>query len=486
MSKQTDSLNANRRRFLQLAGGSTVALAASGFIPKPLRGLLNPMSVAEAAAANQPADLSWVGTDGWISLPTGPGDASLAPYFPDNYAPTPFNAYIFGFRNVTGMTSTNVLNQKMKAQATAPLFWLDEYDPRPGFGYDFAMELSNLGLQIRPDLTDAHTLHWHGFRNVIPYFDGEPVGSVSVPPSRTFRYIYRPRDPGTYMYHCHVEDVEHVHMGMTGMVFVRPLQNKGSADPGFQSKYPGVTGIPAGKYAYNDLVAPNTTGSTAYDREFTILLTEFWAFAHWCDSHIQLPDWTDYRSDFGLINGRAYPDTLAPNAVFDLPDPTSADPYIKSPNAVAYRRQANGEPLIQAGYEHLQYQPLSSLIECNPGERVLIRFVNLGFTKASMTLPGIKMRVVGKDATPMKGRDGTDTSYETNTINFGAGEAVDAIFTAPGLSAGATVDTYPLYNREYEVANNRADSGHGGQRTEVRVIAAPLATQTVPNQLFSV
>jgi hypothetical protein len=275
------------------------------------------------------------------------------------------------------------------------------------------------------------------------------------------------------MYHCHVEDVEHVHMGMTGMVFVRPLQNKGSADSGFQAMYPGVTGIPAGKYAYNDLVAPGAAGSTAYDREYTILLTEFWAFAHWCDSHIQLPDWTDYKSDFALINGRCYPDTLAANTPFNA---------ATSVNTLSYDRLDNGELAVPTD-PRLQYQPLSALIECNAGERVLIRFVNLGFTKASMTLPGIKLRVVGKDATPMKGRDGTDTSYETNTINFGAGEAVDAIFTAP-TTVSATYDAYPLYNREYEVANNRADGGHGGQRTEVRVYAENLNPQTVPNQLF--
>ena len=48
-----------------------------------------------------------------------------------------------------------------------------------------------------------------------------------------------------------------------------------------------------------------------------------------------------------------------------------------------------------------------------------------------MTLAGIQMRVVGRDATPMRGRDGTDTSYETDTINIGPGESFDVIFTAP-------------------------------------------------------
>ena len=153
---------------------------------------------------------------------------SLAPYHPDSYAPSPFTTYIFGFRNLTGLDpvgdSNTIAGQRYKAQHNAPLFWVDQFDPAAP--KDFRVLLTNLGLGQRPDLVDSHTLHWHGFRNVIPYFDGEPTGSFSVPVNRYFTYVYRPRDPGTYMYHCHVEDIEHVTMGMTGLVFVRPLQNK--------------------------------------------------------------------------------------------------------------------------------------------------------------------------------------------------------------------------------------------------------------------
>ena len=118
----------------------------------------------------------------------------------------------------------------------------------------------------------------------------------------------------------------------------------------------------------------------------------------------------------------------------------------------------------------LKYQPLSSLVTCCAGERVLLRFASLGFRESAMTLAGIKMRVVGKDATPMLGRDGTDTSYETNTVSFGAGESVDAIFTAPPKT-GSGYDTYVLYNRAYAKSNNLG-GGFGGQRTEIRVYAA--------------
>jgi FtsP/CotA-like multicopper oxidase with cupredoxin domain len=117
----------------------------------------------------------------------------------------------------------------------------------------------------------------------------------------------------------------------------------------------------------------------------------------------------------------------------------------------------------------LQYQPHSALITCEEGERVLLRFANLGFREAAMTLAGIKMRVVGRDATLMKGRDGTDTSYYTDTILIGAGESFDVIFEAPPHSGGLGPDKYVLYNRRYTQDSNLSAGGGAGQRTEVRV-----------------
>ncbi len=449
MNKPNFSRPISRRNFLKLAGGAALTAAGAGLLPQYLRKVLLPVGVAEAALGDPP-NLYFAGTDGWMYLPPNP---PISFFHPDNYAPAPFTTYIFGFRNITGMNSAQIANQKMKAQHNAPLFWVDQYDPNAngGAGNEFRLQLTNLGLQMRPDLTDSHTVHWHGFRNVIPFFDGEPTGSVSVPVGRNFTYIYRPRDPGTYMYHCHVEDVEHVHMGMTGLVFVRPLQN-------------GNTALyPSGKFAYND-----NDGSTGYDREFAMFLSEVWAESHWCDAHIQLPEWSDYHADFSLLNGRVYPDTLAPNG--------SIDPF----NPV---RDANGDLIATPGYEHLQYQPLSALVTCQEGERVLLRFANLGFREASMTLAGIQMRVVGRDATLMRGRDGTDTSYETDTILIGAGESFDTIFTAPPYQGPGPYDTYVLYNRRYSQVDNLADAdGFAGQRTEIHVYpSGALQAQQYPN-----
>jgi FtsP/CotA-like multicopper oxidase with cupredoxin domain len=308
------------------------------------------------------------------------------------------------------------------------------------------MQITNLGLALRPDLTDAHTLHWHGFRNVIPFFDGEPTGSISVPVGQRFTYIYRPRDPGTYMYHCHVEDIEHVTMGMTGIVFVRPALGP--------------------KYAYND-------PTTGFNREFALFLSEIWAEGHWNDAHIQESDWSTFKADFSLLNGRMYPETLLPNSPINL---------AASTHSLTIQTDAAGDLKTNTGLEHLQYNPHSALVTCNAGDKVLLRFANLGFREAAMTLAGIDMRVVGRDATPMRSRDGTDTSYITDTLLMGAGESYDVIFTAPPYQGPGPYDTYVLYNRRYTQVSNLSPDGAGGQRTEVRVYPGTLGSQQYLNQ----
>jgi len=430
-----------------------VAAAGAGLTPIVANNLLAPTAANAFDPSDPTPDLQFAGTDGWIYLPRTP---AIPPFHPDVYAPDPFTTYVFGFHNVTGLTATQIANQKNKAQHTAPMFWLKA-------GQEFRVRLYNVGLAQRPDLFDAHTLHFHGFRDVIPFFDGEPSGSVAVPAHSDFTYVYRPKDPGTYMFHCHVEDTEHVQMGMTGLVFIRPANNDNT-----------VYG----------------TSATQFNREFGMILSEVWAEAHWADAHIQLPEWTDYRADFSMLNGRVYPDTIAPHSPIYAPNDVETP---GPPNSQIYRTPAysawrslhfkhtnnsggadDGDLVIPARPE-LQYQPMSTLITCNAGDRVVLRMANLGYKQSAMTLAGIPMQIVGKDATALK------APYTTDTVIMGAGESAEAIFTAPPKT-GAGYDTYLLYNRAYTRSNNLADGGFGGQATEIRVYAAgTLPAQRFPN-----
>ncbi len=433
-----DQLNVARltRRGL-LTGGAGAAgalilgrLAGSGRATIPL--LTAPAAVTTPGGT---AQLHLAATDGWVSMPEAA--RAIPPFWPDALAPTPYNLYVFGFRDVTGMSSADVTAQRGHAQISAPMLVFDEYDAAKG--NDVKITLSNLGLQQRPDLVDGHTIHWHGFQNAIPLFDGVPELSISVPIGRDFTYYYRPHDAGTYMYHCHYEDVEHVQMGMTGTLFVRPKQN---SNP--------VNGDPAGtRYAYND-----GDGSTRYDREFAFMINEIWAEAHYRDAHIQATDWTDFAPSFWTLNGRCYPDTIEPNG-----NPASA----------------------AAG--RLRYQPNSSLVTCNEGDRVLLRLASLGYQNHSMTVDGVDLNVVAKDASLLRGRDGSGTGYLTNTVDLGPGESRDVLFTAPQVTPGAGgYATFLLYDRDHAHQTNAGGAGYGGQLTQIRVYPkGTLPAQTIPN-----
>jgi FtsP/CotA-like multicopper oxidase with cupredoxin domain len=137
-------------------------------------------------------------------------------------------------------------------------------------------------------------------------------------------------------------------------------------------------------------------------------------------------------------------------------------------------------------YSHLRYQPMSSLITCNEGDRVLLRLVNMGYVEQSMRLTGIKMRVVGRDATLLQGRGGNDLSYLTDTVLVGAGETADAIFVAPPFDASQATpegyNKYLLFSRNLAHLSNPGSPGQGGPMTEVHIYpAGTLAAQNQPN-----
>jgi hypothetical protein len=109
-----------------------------------------------------------------------------------------------------------------------------------------------------------------------------------------------------------------------------------------------------------------------------------------------------------------------------------------------------------------------------------------------MQLPGIAMHVVGQDASLL--RNGTtDTSYWTNTLYIGPGEARDVLFQAPAYDAArpsgsdgrGNYNVYYFRNRDWrKLTNFGAPPGPGGMMTEVRVYQNPLPPQAVVSQTY--
>jgi FtsP/CotA-like multicopper oxidase with cupredoxin domain len=421
-----------RRQFLKAAGIGAATVAVGDFVLSTAR--RGPTALAQVASVS-PRDrivlsggnILLAATDGYMTVP-GREDDPL---------------YIFGFIPVTNDAAATLEQEfKGRAQHVAPILDTTE-------GTDVYLKLTNLGLIQRPDLTDSHTIHWHGFRTPTALFDGVPEVSVAVPINRQFTYFYRPHNAGTYMYHCHFEDVEHVQMGMTSIVFVRPA------------------GHP--NWAYNH-------SSTEFDRHFAILLNEVWSVFHDGDRDIQESIPTDYDPQWFTLNGRCYPETVLPNDDPALPDSLR----ILTDNANNGDQEAS--------------QPVSALIQVNPGERVLLRLANLGYRQHAMELPGIPMPVIGQDATFLGagtslGVTYADRRFSTNTLYLGPGEARDVLFTAPAYNASTpsgtdgwgTYNRYFFRNRDYRKLANNGKPGAGrangavdrlgGMATEVRVYA---------------
>jgi FtsP/CotA-like multicopper oxidase with cupredoxin domain len=65
--------------------------------------------------------------------------------------------------------------------------------------------------------SEHHTFHVHGHRWVAP--DGSDRDTQTVGPAESFRIRWREEDPGTWLYHCHVE--AHMNAGMIGIYQVR-------------------------------------------------------------------------------------------------------------------------------------------------------------------------------------------------------------------------------------------------------------------------
>jgi hypothetical protein len=107
----------------------------------------------------------------------------------------------------------------MNGNIPAPLMAIDEDD-------EFFLTLTNVGMIMRPDLFEQHTVHFHGYPNASSFYDGVPDASVAINIGGSFTYYYLAPDAGTYFWHCHITPPEHLQMGMVGQIYVRPRQDR--------------------------------------------------------------------------------------------------------------------------------------------------------------------------------------------------------------------------------------------------------------------
>lgn len=326
--------------------------------------------------------------------------------------------YIFGFANMTGVPEAKVMEKGMLAAAfPGPAIRVDQ-------GKDLYLSLTNVGMVIRPDLFDPHTVHFHGFPQSSTVFDGLPESGIAINMGATLTYYYHLVVPGTYMYHCHVEASEHMQMGMLGNLYVRAAQSGplGSCRSG-----------PCTQFAYND-----GDGSTGFDKEYALQLGSFDPEFHDASWAVQPLPFAKMLDRYPMINGRGYPDTVEPGA---LPAPTE-----------------NGG---------IPSQLESSLITATAGDKILLRLSDLNITVThTLQSPSIPMKVVGIDAKQLRSTTGENLYYTTNSVTLSGGMSTDVILDTAGVPAGE----YYVYaaNLQY-LANFDEDQPTGGMMTKIVV-----------------
>ena len=335
--------------------------------------------------------------------------------------------YTFGFSDVTGLSYDQVFHQGLlAANLAAPTITVQQ-------GRDFYIDLSNVGMLMRPDLFDPHTVHFHGFPQAASIFDGEPMASVSIAMGGTLRYYYKLVEPGTYFYHCHVEATEHMQMGMIGNLWMYPRQNHTGYGANPAATKARLAGNPSASaplgYVYND-----GDGSTAFDVEVPIQITGFDGEFHEKHIAVQPLPFASLHDTYPMINGRGYPDTV---------------------NTASFENT----------YGKVS-QKIHTLVNAKVGDRVLLRISNVSESDFhSITVAGIPMRVVGKDARLLRSSGSgpaTNLSYLTSSVTLGGGETTDAILDTAGLKPG----TYVLYSTRVNFLSNNTED-YGGLMTEI-------------------
>jgi hypothetical protein len=441
------------------------------------------------------------------------------------FAPDGSTAFAFQFTSTTtGLAAQTALNGPT---ASTPAALDGHVDPRPiidvgvmngnipaplvAFDEDDEMflTLTNVGMIMRPDLFEQHTIHFHGYPNASSFYDGVPDASVAINIGGSFTYYYLAPDAGTYFWHCHITPPEHLQMGMVGQLHVRPRQDRvpagtslfvslglqngltcSASATGTASSCTPLTPVDlrtacnpgadilcsATMPAVNTLVSQGTDklgnpqrytyndgdGSTAYDVEYPIQMHGFDPNFHFVGMTFNPEQFVDMKDKYFLLNGRSYPDTV------------TAGP------------QAS---ISSDGVMHYS-QPLPALINIPVGGKALLRLVNLSVSEYhTLQSLGVPMKEVGFNAKLLRDQAGMNTEFYTNSITLGGGESLDVILDASDAGCGSTgcaTTLYPagsvfyLYTPQLDHLSNDAEN-FGGLMTEVHICTSVTGGNTFGN-----
>jgi len=269
------------------------------------------------------------------------------------------------------------------------------------------IRLKNLGVNNPYAPNDPHTIHLHGV-DVDAANDGVPETSVAAVPANSgvnagagnvVVYMFTATQPGTYMYHCHQEADIHVQMGMYGaLVIYNPTDPAAATGPG--------QGMGGNLYGWD------------YDKDYIMLLTEIDMGQHLMEETAGSPapfafNPVMFQPQYWLINGLSFPNTV----------------HVDTPGVFTWNNWIQAHP----GYDPLIAGSVStsSIPGGTPGQKVLVRMINLGFQTQPMHIHGFHPKVIGADqrAWNWSNPPGTpfDLGLEQNTFLIGSGQTYELL-----------------------------------------------------------
>ena len=201
---------------------------------------------------------------------------------------------------------------------------------------------------------------------------GEMVSLTrTAPKDGSVTYSFVASKPGTFLYESGTNPIMQVNMGLFGALIVRPAMGA--------------------NYAYNHAESIFTEGE-----EFLMLLSEIDPYLHTAVEHGHDFNVNDYQARYWLINGRGFPDTIAPNGASWLPN-----------------------------------QPFGSLAHIYPKtaghpDPMLVRYLSVGSENYPFHPHGNHGRVIARDGNPLLAAE--DISYEKFTVVVSPGQSIDATF----------------------------------------------------------
>src|SRR5882762_9732707 len=180
----TYTLNGGTIKCQEISGGDGYATMADG--NQTFLFSFGPLSGLDLIKNGQPGTLFSADFNHYYNSPTLP--SVCGPGAPQN-CPTAGAAGINGNASITDPTydpsrpislngaiadpATIMTVGVLNGNIPAPLIAFDEDD-------EFFLTLSNVGMIMRPDLFEQHTVHFHGYPNASSFYDGVPDASWAI------------------------------------------------------------------------------------------------------------------------------------------------------------------------------------------------------------------------------------------------------------------------------------------------------------------